>query len=132
MMENLMVQGRCVSEPDLEQIRQWLSQHPDWSRWRLSRELATQWGWRNGAGQLKDMAARTLLVKLHERGLIGLPRRRQVPTNRMRCHAGEQMTGKDPIDCGLSELGPLVVEEVSTQPQRRAWVARRHWASFII
>ena len=123
MMENLLVQGRCVSEPDLEQIRQWLGQHPDWSRWRLSRELATQWGWRNGAGQLKDMAARTLLVKLHERGLIGLPRRRQVPTNRMRCHAGEQMTGKDPIDCGLSELGPLVVEEVSTQPQRRAWVA---------
>ena len=52
-----------------------------------------------------------------------MPRRRQVPTNRMRCHAGEQMTGKDPIECGLSELGPLVVEEVSTQPQRRAWVA---------
>ncbi len=118
-----MVQGRCVREPDLEQIRQWLSQHPDWSRWRLSREVATQWGWRNGAGQLKDMAARTLLVKLHERGLIGLPRRRQVPTNRMRCHAGEQLAGKDPITCALSELGPLVVEEVSTQPQRRAWVA---------
>jgi len=123
MMENLMVQGRCVSEPDLEQIRQWLSQHPDWSRWRLSRELATQWDWRNEAGQLKDMAARTLLVKLHERGLIGLPRRRQVPTNRMRCHAGKQLAGKDPIECGLSELGSLVVEEVSTQPQRRAWVA---------
>jgi len=123
MMENLMVQGRCVSEPDLGQIRQWLSQHPDWSRWRLSRELATQWDWRNEAGQLKDMAARTLLVKLHERGLIGLPRRRQVPTNRMRCHAGKQLAGKDPIECGLSELGPLVVEEVSTQPQRRAWVA---------
>jgi len=123
MMENLMVQGRCVSEPDLGQIRQWLSQHPDWSRWRLSRELATQWDWRNEAGQLKDMAARTLLVKLHERGLIGLPRRRQVPTNRMRCHAGKQLAGKDPIECGLSELGPLVVEEVSTQPPRRAWVA---------
>ncbi len=118
-----MVQGRCVSEPDLGQIRQWLSQHPDWSRWRLSRELATQWDWRNEAGQLKDMAARTLLVKLHERGLIGLPRRRQVPTNRMRCHAGKQLAGKDPIECGLSELGPLVVEEVSTQPPRRAWVA---------
>ena len=89
----------------------------------MSRELATQWDWRNEAGQLKDMAARTLLVKLHERGLIGLPRRRQVPTNRMRCHAGKQLAGKDPIECGLSELGPLVVEEVSTQPPRRAWVA---------
>ncbi len=118
-----MVQGRCVSEPDLEQIRQCLSQHPDWSRWRLSRELATQWDWRNPAGQLKDMAARTLLVKLHERGLIGLPGRRQVPTNRMRCHSGERLIGKEPIECALSEVGPLVVEEVSTQPQKRAWVA---------
>ena len=118
-----MVQGRCVSEPDLEQIRQCLSQHPDWSRWRLSRELATQWDWRNPAGQLKDMAARTLLVKLHERGLIGLPRRRQVPTNRMRCHSGQQIASKDPIEGALSELGPLVAEEVSTQPQKRAWVA---------
>jgi hypothetical protein len=122
MMENLMVQGRCVSEPELEQIRQWLSQHPDWSRWQLSRELARQWDWRNGAGQLKDMAARTLLVKLHERGLIGLPRRRQVPTNRMRCHSGEPIAGKEPIECALSELGLLVVEEVSTQPQKRTWV----------
>ena len=32
--------------------------------------LATHWGWRNGAGQLKDMAARTLLLKLHQRGLL--------------------------------------------------------------
>jgi hypothetical protein len=29
----------------------------------LSRELAARWDWRNGVGQLKDMAARTLLVK---------------------------------------------------------------------
>jgi len=117
-----MVQGRRVSELELEQIRQWLSQHPDWSRWRLSREVATQWDWRNGAGQLKDMAARTLLVKLHERGLIGLPRRRQVPTNRMRCRSVAPIAGQDPIECVLSELVPLVVEEVSTQPQKRAWV----------
>ncbi len=122
-MESLSAQGRCVSETDLERIRQWVSQHTDWSRWRLSRELATQWGWRNGAGQLKDMAARTLLVKLHERGLIGLPQRRQVPTNRMRCPSREQIAGKHPIECALSELGSLVVEEVSNQPQKRAWVA---------
>jgi hypothetical protein len=84
---SLIVQGRRLAEPDLEQIRQWLGEHPDWSRWRLSRELATRWDWRNGAGQLKDMAVRTLLVKLDQRGVITLPPRRQVPTNRMRCAA---------------------------------------------
>ena len=49
-----------------------MGENPHWSRWRLSRELATRWEWRNGAGQLKDMAARTLLVKLEQRGLIEL------------------------------------------------------------
>ena len=42
--------------------------HPDWSRYRLSRHLASLWDWRNPAGQLKDMAARTLLLKLEQRG----------------------------------------------------------------
>ena len=84
MTASLRVQGRRLLEPDLQGLRQWLGEHPDWSRWRLSRELATRWDWRNAAGQLKDMAARTLLVKLHHRGLIALPPRRQVPTNRMR------------------------------------------------
>jgi hypothetical protein len=50
--ENVMIQGRRLHELELQSIRQWLGEHPDWSRWRLSRELATRWDWRNGAGQL--------------------------------------------------------------------------------
>src|SRR5229473_7798034 len=74
--------------------------NPHWSRWRLSRELATRWDWRNVAGQLKDMAARTLLVKLQQRGLIELPARRQVPTNRMRCGAQPAIIDPpEPIVC---------------------------------
>jgi hypothetical protein len=123
--EHVMIQGRRLHELDLQSIRQWLGEHPDWSRWRLSRELATRWDWRNGAGQLKDMAARTLLGKLEQRGLIRLPRRRQVPTNRMRCRGQ-----RDPapewdqrrIDCDLAQLADLAVKEVSPQPGERAWV----------
>ncbi|MBE7503283.1 MAG: hypothetical protein HS113_23955 [Verrucomicrobiales bacterium] len=37
--------------------------HPDWHRTSLSR-LCELWNWRNAAGRLKDMAARTLLLKL--------------------------------------------------------------------
>jgi hypothetical protein len=123
--EIVIIQGRRLHELDLQSIRQWLGEHPDWSRWRLSRELATRWDWRNGAGQLKDMAARTLLGKLEQRGLIDLPRRRQVPTNRMRCHSqGEVEPEWDQraIDCDLAQLADLAVKEVSTQPGQRAWV----------
>lgn len=132
-----MVQGRRLLEPDLQRLRQWLGEHPDWSRWRLSRELATCWNWRNAAGQLKDMAARTLLVKLHQRGLIELPPRRQVPTNRMRCRS-EVPQNLDqpecPIDCSLAQLGELTVSEVSSQAPERGWVRaaldRFHYLSF--
>jgi hypothetical protein len=135
--ENVMIQGRRLQELELQSIRQWLGEHPDWSRWRLSRELATRWDWRNGAGQLKDMAARTLLGKLEQRGLIDLPRRRQVPTNRMRCRSqgeAEPEWDQRQIECVLAQLADLTVKEVSTQPGERAWVRaalrRFHYLGF--
>jgi len=125
--ETLIIQGRRLSELDLQSIRQWVSENPDWSRWRLSRELATRWDWRNGAGRLKDMASRTLLVKLEQRGLIRLPPRRQVPTNRMRCVvSGEARWQNQPttLTCSLEGLGELKVHEVSQQKAERAWIRR--------
>jgi len=137
MTEDLIIQGRQLKVADLEGIREQLAANPGWSRWRLSRELATHWDWRNGVGQLKDMAARTLLLKLHQRGLIALPPRRQVPTNRMRCQsqfpaAGE---GEDrPLGCALAQLGALTLNEVSAQATERAWVraalGRYHYLGF--
>jgi hypothetical protein len=135
--ESLIVQGRRLGEPELGQIGQWLGKHPDWSRRRLSRELAEAWGWRNEAGQLKDMAARTLLVKLEQRGLIRLPARRQVPTNRMRCGGASPSRPEaagSPIVGDLAALGALRVQEVSAVPAARVWLkealARWHYLGF--
>jgi hypothetical protein len=103
----------------------------------LSQALATHWNWRNGAGQLKDMAARTLLLKLHQRGLIALPPRRQVPTNRMRCRSVARenpVWDQSPIECGLAQLGVLTVSEVSSQaPERirvKAALGQFHYLGF--
>jgi hypothetical protein len=133
----LIVQGRRLNGPGLEQLRHWVSGHPGWSRRRLSVELASRWDWRNGAGQLKDMAARTLLLKLHQRGLLKLPARRQAPTNRMRCVAWELGLAEEPpeaLSCALEELGPLEVHEVSRDATERAWVkgalGRYHYLGF--
>jgi hypothetical protein len=135
--ESLMVQGRPLPEPELQRLRQWVGEHPDWSRWRLSRELATCWDWRNAAGQLKDMAARTLLGKLHQRGLIELPPRRQVPTNRMRCRPEGRPNLEGPesaLECRLAQLGELTLSEVSTLAPERDWVRaaldRFHYLGF--
>jgi hypothetical protein len=120
----LSVQGRAMSGSDLESVRSLLSNHPGWSRWRLSRVLCEQWDWRNRAGELKDMAARSLLLKLQERGLITLPTKRRTTVNRMKATQAGEVFDATPIECSLQDLGALEVREVS-----RDQLARRQLAS---
>ena len=89
--------------------------HPDWNRRRLSVEVATQWEWRNPAGQLKDMAARSLLLKLEARGWIRLPARQRKPSSRMGIWAEAAVAiPEQPLAQPLDTLLPLVISEVST------------------
>ena len=130
MNEPEIIQGRKIGMPEIEAVRTLIANHPKWSRWRLSRELCSQWNWCDGVGAPKDMAARTLLLKLAQRGYIQLPERRQTPTNRMRCAVRELPQDEaPPLRCPLGDLGPLKLEEVSTQPAQRrelAGVLRAH------
>jgi len=80
----LVIQGRNVRPEDVTLIRDWLQAHPGSNRTRLSRELCEAWNWRNGAGRLKDMAARSLLLKLEAQGEIELPPRRTASVNGLR------------------------------------------------
>lgn len=124
MAETLLIQGRQLQEADLKDIRELIAQHPKWSRRCLSQQLCRQWEWRNGAGRYKDMAARTLLVKLQQRNLISLPERRQIPTNRMRAAVlVPRLWDQAPIEGSLAELGELRVEEVSQDRGRREELA---------
>jgi Domain of unknown function (DUF4338) len=119
-----IIQGRQLRERDVAELRELIARHPEWSRRRISQQLCAQWNWRNGAGQYKDMAARTLLVKLQERGLIGLPARRRIPTNRMRAAViVPRLWDQSPIQGCLAELGGLRVEEVSQDRARREELA---------
>lgn len=119
MSDSELIQGRLISPADLAQVRELLAVEPGWSRWRLSRELARLWDWRTASGQLKDMAARTLLLKLEQRGWIVLPPRRWASPNRMR---HKQMPALDPLlnqellQQPLSSLQPLSLTEVSAGP----------------
>lgn len=122
--ETRVVQGRAVREADLEQIRQLIAAYPEWSRRRLSQVLAAEWNWHNGAGQLKDMAARSLLVKLDQRGWIQLPVRRQAPPNRMRARrSAPRLWDQTPLAASLAELGPLEIHEVSGDVEGREILA---------
>jgi hypothetical protein len=115
------LQGRPFGPEQLGQIRALIAENARWSRYRLSRELASLWNWRTPRGQIKDMAARTLLVKLQERGWITLPPpRMKSPTRSGRPAQGAGTAlEQSPVDGPLSQLVPLRLQEVS-QADRRA------------
>jgi hypothetical protein len=116
------LQGRPFGPEPLAQIRALVGHNRTWSRYRLSRELALLWNWRTPQGQLKDMAARTLLLKLQERGWIELPARRMAsPTRSGRAPAGgAPLAEPEPIESALKDLLPLRLREVSQPGQSAA------------
>ncbi len=113
MARVMVMQGRHISEGDLDLIRGLLAAHPDWNRTRLSRELCARWEWRNALGRPKDMAARTLLLKLERAGYIRLPARRGPSPNGYRNRQVEPVTPpEEPIRGTLRDLQPLSMSVV--------------------
>jgi hypothetical protein len=131
----LILQGRAIGAAELQQVQQLVASRPEWSRYRLSRELCALWNWRAPNGLLKDMAARTLLLKLAQRGHVSLPPKRRSSPNRMLhkklrpvAHASQPIT--DP----LAQLRPLQVRELSQCPEALAlyeWLLHQyHYLSY--
>jgi len=126
VLEPGIIQGRFIGEAEIAQVRGVITENGQWSRRRISEHLAEIWEWRSASGQLKDMAARTLLLKLEERGWITLPARRRDPSNRMKGKAkmpgeltGELFAGEDIAEVcrAVPELLPLCIEEISRGKQ---------------
>jgi hypothetical protein len=110
----LVMQGRVIRPEDVARIRDWLQAHPDSNRTRLSRELCAAWNWRNGAGRLKDMACRSLLLKLEAQGQIQLPPRRTASVNALRNRPAPPLDyDQSPIEGPLQGLQPVRVQPVA-------------------
>jgi hypothetical protein len=110
-MENKrVVQGRSLSPEDIDFLSRPIKQNPSWSRRRLSIELSRLWNWRNAKGQIKDMAARAMMLKLDKLGYIQLPPRRQIPSNRMLEKSIAWVEHPSvAIECDLKKIKPLQV-----------------------
>ena len=114
MAHVMVMQGRQIGEGDLALIRGLLDAHPEWNRTRLSRELCARWEWHNAHGRPKDMAARTLLLKLERAGHLRLPARCAPSPNGRRNRLVEPITPpNEPIRVPLSEVRPLSIQVVA-------------------
>lgn len=110
----MVKQGREIAPTDIKLIDQLLADNPTWGRTRLSKELCQIWQWRKFNGQIKDIACRSLLLKLEKEGYIVLPARKIKWTKRFPrkrpipsvAHLKEEVNGS------LKTLMPLEITRV--------------------
>lgn len=120
------IQGRVLEAQHLEQIRCLLAEYATFGRAAASRRLCELWDWRDELGRPKDMACRTMFLKLEARGLVTLPAKRG--------QSGGARHGATAVDhdtsciaCTLAPLQPIeVVDAGASIEQRRLF---RHFLS---
>jgi hypothetical protein len=121
--------------PNIELIERLLVENPDWGRYRLSIKLCKLWDWYNAKGQLKDMACRTLLLRLEKAGQIVLPARQRKSTNGYRNRKPLDISHQTvPIETDLKYLRPLKISCIATASEEdklfRCLLDRYHYLGY--
>jgi len=134
MQEVIRVQGRDLSADDLAYIREQIRTHPQWHRTRLSRELCAAWNWTDEAGRRKDMACRSMLLKLERRGLLALPARRNPSINHFRGKSFQPVLhDTSSISTALRTLQPISLKCADRGDDAMLWqtlLAQYHYLGF--
>lgn len=114
----MIIQGREVSSGDIHLIRQIMTDNPKWGRTHLSQELCTIWNWRTASGLYKDMACRSMLLKLEKLGHIKLPlrvsRKNNLCRNKPISYVNHERT---PIECALKDIMPVKIVPVGNSKE---------------
>jgi len=112
------IQGQRFS-PNIGLIEQLLAENPGWGRSRLSVRLCELWDWRAANGQLKDMACRSLLLRLEKAGRLALPPRQRKSPNAYRNRTPLWVAHRsEPIESALKALTPLQITCVANASEQ--------------
>lgn len=133
MKATTFIQGRETSEEDIEFVQKLIKENPELHRKGLSIDLAKLWNWRDVNGQLKDMACRSFMLKLHRQGRIVLPMPLRPPIIRKKTFSSIPHSNV-PIICFLKELQPLQIKMISPScelsPLFRYLLSKYHYLDY--
>ena len=108
-----IIQGRKIAPEDIELIKKLINTNPSWGRTRLSKELCILWNLKSANGNLKDMACRSLLLKLEKDKLIKLPARKSGTNNAKRNSCTRLVLHSTlPVQASLKDLSPIQIRLV--------------------
>ena len=111
--------SRDITGEEIAFIRQLIADHPELSRWKLSRQLCEAWQWKQANGALRDMVCRGLLLMLHRAGEIELPPVKRVVRNRFAERQKPEPVIPDnrPVRGPLASITPLEFVQVRRTPE---------------
>ncbi len=116
MNEEMVIQGRRLHRTDIDFIRQLIQENPSWNRTRISKEICKLWDWKRPNGQLKDIACRSMLRKLQDRGLITLPKPLHAGHHQRKIRKVPHST--ETICYPLAAIRPIRLVETHSRPDR--------------
>ena len=111
--------GRNIGSDEIAFIRQLIANHPELSRWKLSRQLCEAWQWKQANGALRDMLCRGLLLALDRAGEIQLPPVRRAVRNRLaeRQRPEPMIPDNRAVGGPLHRITPLEFVQVRRTPE---------------
>src|SRR5580693_2738594 len=127
--------SRNITGEEILFIRQLIADHPELSRWKLSRELCEAWQWKQANGALRDMVCRGLLLMLHRAGEIELPPIRFKTPNPFvrRATPTPMLIDTTPIASTLQELQPVELRQVrrtGDEPLFNSLMEQHHYLKY--
>jgi hypothetical protein len=115
MPETWRYRGQTIDREQLGYLREFLAAHPASSRWKLSRQLCEELGWKQPNGALRDVVCRGLLLLLERAGELALPpARRHIPgqSRSARLRPARLPIDASPLAMPLSALGAIEIHSV--------------------
>src|ERR1700733_2578102 len=111
--------SRDITSEEILFIWKLIRDHPELSRWKLSRQLCEAWQWKQANGALRDMVCRGLLLTLDRAGEIELPPVRRAVRNRLvERQRPEPMIPDNRLVCEpLHGITPLEFVQVRRSPE---------------
>jgi Domain of unknown function (DUF4338) len=111
--------GRSITSEEMDFLRRLLRDHPELSRWKLSRQVCEAWQWKQANGELRDMVCRGLLLALDRAGEIQLPPVRRRVRNRLAERQRPEPVIPDdrPVRGPLRSITPLEFQQVRRTPE---------------
>lgn len=127
--------GRVITPEEILFLRQFIAEHSQLSRRKLSAKVCEAWQWKQANGALCDMVCRGLLLMLHRAGEIQLPEVRFVARNPFvkRERPQPMLIDTTPVNAPLNELRPVDVQQVrrtGDEPLFNSLIEHHHYLGY--